>query len=91
MYRVFMVRASILFSQPTRLIIALVVNTGCPYEGVVEVERVIEVTRELFEMGCYQVSLGDTIGVGSPSKVDSLLLRLIDAELPLSRLVVGLL
>ena len=60
-------------------------SAGCPYEGNVSVEKVIEVTRELLSMGCYQVSLGDTIGVGTPSKVNALLLCLRDAEIPMER------
>jgi len=39
---------------------------GCPYEGRVTDEKVIEVAQALFELGCYEVSLGDTIGVGTP-------------------------
>ena len=39
---------------------------GCPYEGEIAAERVIEVARALLELGCYEVSLGDTIGVGTP-------------------------
>ncbi|MEJ2743112.1 MAG: hydroxymethylglutaryl-CoA lyase, partial [Gammaproteobacteria bacterium] len=39
---------------------------GCPYEGDVEPERVAELSAELMEMGCYEVSLGDTIGIGTP-------------------------
>lgn len=39
---------------------------GCPYEGDVPVSRALELARELIDMGCYQVSLGDTIGVGTP-------------------------
>ncbi|AYC35075.1 hydroxymethylglutaryl-CoA lyase [Pseudomonas cavernae] len=38
---------------------------GCPYEGAVAPEQVASVARELFAMGCYEVSLGDTIGVGT--------------------------
>ncbi|CAD5110419.1 hydroxymethylglutaryl-CoA lyase [Zestomonas carbonaria] len=38
---------------------------GCPYEGEVKPEQVAHVARELFAMGCYEVSLGDTIGVGT--------------------------
>jgi len=40
---------------------------GCPYEGEVPVARVVAVARELSDMGCYEVSLGDTIGVGTPA------------------------
>ncbi|MBO6782860.1 MAG: hydroxymethylglutaryl-CoA lyase [Alphaproteobacteria bacterium] len=39
---------------------------GCPYEGAVDVADVVRVARALDEMGCYEVSLGDTVGVGTP-------------------------
>jgi hydroxymethylglutaryl-CoA lyase len=39
---------------------------GCPYEGDVDPQAALEITRELLRLGCYQVSLGDTIGVGTP-------------------------
>lgn len=39
---------------------------GCPYEGTVDEARVVEVAQALLELGCYEVSLGDTIGVGTP-------------------------
>lgn len=39
---------------------------GCPYEGPVREEQVVAVAEALFELGCYEVSLGDTIGVGTP-------------------------
>jgi len=42
---------------------------GCPYEGSVPVERVVEVSRRLLDMGCFQVSLGDTTGLGNPVSV----------------------
>lgn len=41
----------------------------CPYSGQVDYERVRDVTKELFEMGCYEVSLGDTVGTGTPGSV----------------------
>jgi len=40
---------------------------GCPYEGAIAPEKVAEVAKELSQMGCYEVSLGDTIGVGTPN------------------------
>ena len=46
---------------------------GCPYEGPITPKAVIDVTEKLLEMGCYEVSLGDTIGVGTPGTMDSLL------------------
>ena len=45
----------------------------CPYEGQVAPERVLEVTSRLLDMGCYEVSLGDTIGKGTPKTVNALL------------------
>jgi hydroxymethylglutaryl-CoA lyase len=39
---------------------------GCPYEGPVPEHRVIEVAAALLELGCYEISLGDTIGIGTP-------------------------
>jgi hydroxymethylglutaryl-CoA lyase len=46
---------------------------GCPYQGEVPVGEVIELVRELVNSGCYEVSLGDTIGVGTPRKIRALL------------------
>lgn len=46
---------------------------GCPYEGKISHKQVIEVCRRLIELGCYEVSLGDTIGVGRPHETKDLL------------------
>jgi hydroxymethylglutaryl-CoA lyase len=46
---------------------------GCPYEGEIEPERVADVAGALFDMGCYEVSLGDTIGVGTPGKTRAMI------------------
>lgn len=46
---------------------------GCPYEGDVAPQQVAWVARELFDMGCYEISLGDTIGTGTPSKTRQLI------------------
>ena len=46
---------------------------GCPYEGEVKPERVADVAHALYEMGCYEVSLGDTIGVGTPAKTRAMI------------------
>ena len=48
---------------------------GCPYEGAIDPEQVASVAQTLFDMGCYEVSLGDTIGVGNPATIS----RMIDA------------
>jgi len=54
---------------------------GCPYEGAVEVDGVVRLTEQLLACGCYQVSLGDTIGVGTPAQTRRILERLL-ARLP---------
>jgi len=46
---------------------------GCPYEGVVAPKQVASVAKELFAMGCYEVSLGDTIGTGTPGATRTLI------------------
>jgi hydroxymethylglutaryl-CoA lyase len=46
---------------------------GCPYEGEVKPPRVAEVAHALLELGCYEISLGDTIGVGTPSKAKAMI------------------
>jgi hydroxymethylglutaryl-CoA lyase len=52
---------------------------GCPYEGAVAPEAVLAVTRTLLDLGCYEVSLGDTIGVGTPGSMQRLLALLVPA------------
>jgi len=46
---------------------------GCPYEGPVPVERVVNICRQLVDAGLYQLSLGDTIGVGTPRQTEEIL------------------
>tara|TARA_R110002074_G_scaffold349634_1_gene520318 strand:+ start:104149 stop:105048 length:900 start_codon:yes stop_codon:yes gene_type:complete len=46
---------------------------GCPYEGDVSVKEVVRVTKTLMDMGCYEVSLGDTIGIGTPIKAQKMI------------------
>ena len=50
---------------------------GCPYEGRVESKKVLEVAQQLLAMGCYEISLGDTIGVGTPAATEVLLTTLL--------------
>ena len=45
---------------------------GCPYEGVIASEAVIDIAHTLYQMGCYEISLGDTIGIGTPLKIRQL-------------------
>jgi hydroxymethylglutaryl-CoA lyase len=58
---------------------------GCPYEGAIDPGRVAEVAVRLIELGCYEVSLGDTIGVGTPAKAKAMLARVIES-VPVDRL-----
>lgn len=58
---------------------------ACPYEGLVDPRRVLEVTGELFDMGCREVSLGDTIGAATAEQLDRLL-RLLTHSFPPERL-----
>ncbi|KAF9923217.1 hypothetical protein BGZ65_009030 [Modicella reniformis] len=46
---------------------------GCPYEGPIQAAKVAEVSQRLYDMGCYEISLGDTIGVGTPGSFQELL------------------
>ncbi|MCB8881103.1 hydroxymethylglutaryl-CoA lyase [Acidisoma cellulosilytica] len=52
---------------------------GCPYEGDVPVSRVRDVSQALMQLGCYEVSLGDTIGVGTPLKARAMLQTVAEA------------
>jgi hydroxymethylglutaryl-CoA lyase len=54
---------------------------GCPYEGAVDPAKVLSIARRLLDLGCYQVSLGDTIGVGTPRQTRDIVLRFLD-EMP---------
>jgi hydroxymethylglutaryl-CoA lyase len=58
---------------------------GCPYEGEVAPEQVAAVARELFEMGCYEVSLGDTIGTGTAGKTRTLF-EVVGRDIPRDKL-----
>jgi hydroxymethylglutaryl-CoA lyase len=52
---------------------------GCPYEGAVDPAKVLSIARRLLDLGCYQVSLGDTIGVGTPRETGEIVRRFLDA------------
>jgi hydroxymethylglutaryl-CoA lyase len=60
---------------------------GCPYEGEIALEAVVRVAKELHAMGCYEISLGDTIGVGTPVKAQRML-QAVTQEIPVARLAV---
>jgi hydroxymethylglutaryl-CoA lyase len=58
---------------------------GCPYEGEVSPQAVLDVSKALLELGCYEVSLGDTIGVGTALKTKNLL-DLLLSQIPANKL-----
>lgn len=60
---------------------------GCPYEGDIEPEKVAEVAEKLFNMGCYEISLGDTIGVGTPASVQKMI-HAVSLRVPIEKLAV---
>ena len=60
---------------------------GCPYQGAVPLADVVRVARRLHELGCWQVSRGDTIGVGTPHQARQMLLA-VAAEVPMADLAV---
>jgi len=60
---------------------------GCPYEGDIDPLKVAEVAKHLYQMGCYEVSLGDTIGVGTPLTFKRML-EAVMKEVPVNKLAV---
>jgi hydroxymethylglutaryl-CoA lyase len=60
---------------------------GCPYQGEVPISDVVRVAKRLHELGCYEVSLGDTIGVGTPAKARAML-HAVAQEVPMAALAV---
>ncbi len=60
---------------------------GCPYQGDVPAPDVVRVAKRLRELGCYEISLGDTIGVGTPHKARAML-EAVAAEVPMDALAV---
>ena len=60
---------------------------GCPYQGEVPVAEVARVSKALLDLGCYEISLGDTIGVGTAGKARTLIEQVSDS-VPLDKLAV---
>ena len=58
---------------------------GCPYQGHVPVEDVINLAAKMIEMGCFQISLGDTIGAGTPVQAKSMVQKVAE-KVPVSKL-----
>jgi len=58
---------------------------GCPFDGEVKPQAVADVAKTLWELGCHEISLGDTIGVGTPLKAKAML-RAVGAHIPMANL-----
>jgi hydroxymethylglutaryl-CoA lyase len=70
---------------PVRGYVSCVV--GCPYEGFIEPQKVAEVSAALIDLGCYEISLGDTIGVGTPASINNML-EAVTTQVPVSQLAI---
>ncbi|MGH6717696.1 MAG: hydroxymethylglutaryl-CoA lyase [Alphaproteobacteria bacterium] len=75
--------AAAALSVPVRGYVSCVL--GCPYEGAVAPEAVARVAARLVALGCYEVSLGDTIGVGTPAQARAMI-ETVAARVPIGRL-----
>ncbi|CAF3476118.1 unnamed protein product [Rotaria socialis] len=71
---------------PVRGYVSCVV--GCPYEGKIKPSQVIPVVQKLLDMGCYEISLGDTIGVGTPKSIKELLQAIQSSGISASKLAI---
>ncbi|CAM4938554.1 unnamed protein product [Rotaria socialis] len=71
---------------PVRGYVSCVV--GCPYEGKINPSQVIPVVQKLLDMGCYEISLGDTIGVGTPKSIKELLQAIQSSGISASKLAI---
>jgi hydroxymethylglutaryl-CoA lyase len=58
---------------------------GCPYEGPIDPAKSLSIARRLVELGCYQISISDTIGVGTPKQTRDIVKRFLD-EMPAGRI-----
>ncbi len=58
---------------------------GCPYEGNIALDKVAHVAQQLYKMGCYEISLGDTIGVGTPKQARKMV-QAVAEYIPISKL-----
>lgn len=58
---------------------------GCPFEGEIAPEKVAEVAKALYDLGCYEISLGDTIGKGTPKKAQAMI-RAVSQYVPINKL-----
>ncbi len=62
-------------------------SLGCPYEGLIQPEKVASIAKSFYQMGCYEISLGDTIGTGTPLKAKQLITH-VSQHVPLKHIAV---
>lgn len=60
---------------------------GCPYEGDISIHQVVELSQRLYDLGCSEISLGDTIGIGTPRNAQTLIEQ-VSQHIPISKLAV---
>ncbi len=60
---------------------------GCPYEGEISAKKVAQVAKQIFDLGCYEISLGDTVGVGTPLQASELI-ETVAVEIPRGKIAV---
>jgi hydroxymethylglutaryl-CoA lyase len=60
---------------------------GCPYQGEVPLADVVRVAKSLYSMGCYEISLGDTIGIGTPARARAMLAAVAE-QVPMTALAI---
>lgn len=60
---------------------------GCPYEGYISINKVAKVAQQLQQMGCYEISLGDTVGVGTPEATKTMI-NAVNQYVPVDKLAV---
>jgi len=60
---------------------------GCPYEGSIDIDSVSVICNDFLELGCNEISLGDTIGIGTPAAANALI-RAVSSEVPVDQLAV---
>ena len=73
-------RAALADNIPIRGYVSCIVK--CPFDGPTDPEQVAHVARELLDMGCYAVSLGDTIGAGVPETIQTMLAKVLEHTSP---------
>ncbi|NNC98653.1 MAG: hydroxymethylglutaryl-CoA lyase [Gammaproteobacteria bacterium] len=79
------IKKALQLNIPVRGYVSCVV--ACPYEGAIAPEKVVEVAKRLQELGCYQISLGDTIGAGTPGNV-SRMIEAVAAQVSIEHLAI---